>query len=154
MFERKSERRSCLNGAIVVKVLSGIPTAMSIPQTLEGFNVPAAIERMLDQPAIWWQAVGLFVQYFSGWEQSWLDSIGDDAAERRWVHAVRSAAANVGAEVLASQAGALEKLLMQRLAGNVAANPEILRQQLQASFRQTWQVASHACRAYSPEQMP
>lgn len=127
---------------------------MSIPRTLDGFNVPAAIERMLDQPAIWWQAVGLFVRHFSDWEKAWLESIGDDAAERRSVHALRSAAANVGAEALSSLAGALEKLLMQRLAGEAASNPERLRQQLQGCFRQTWQAASLACRDHPPEQTP
>lgn len=137
-----------------MKVLSGIPAAMSIPKTLEGFDVPAAVERMLDQPTIWWQAVGLFVEHFSGWEQDWLDSIGDDTAERRRVHALRSAAANVGAEALASLAGALEKRLMQRLAGLATADPESLRQQLQACFRQTWQAASLARRESRPEPTP
>lgn len=123
---------------------------MSIPSSLDGFDVVGAIDRMLDQPALWWQALGLFVQHFSGWEQDWQAAIGDDALERKRVHAVRSAAANVGAVHLADSAAALEKCLLEHLAGGAPDCAEALRQQLQIDFRQSWQAAADAWQENSP----
>jgi HPt (histidine-containing phosphotransfer) domain-containing protein len=119
---------------------------MPIPPTLDGFDVVGAVERMLDQPALWWQAVGLFVQHFAGWEKDWQTAIGDDARERKQVHAMRSAAANVGAVRLAASAEALEQRLLDRLAGRGAQVPDDLRQRLSADFRAAWQAADHAWR--------
>jgi HPt (histidine-containing phosphotransfer) domain-containing protein len=117
---------------------------MSVPRSLDGFDVIAAVERMLDQPALWWQAVGLFVEHFAGWEQMWQQSIGDDAQERKKVHAVRSAAANVGAVQLAEAAGALEDLLLKRLADPATDVPASSRQLLQDTFQQAWLAAAAA----------
>lgn len=115
---------------------------MSVPRSLDGFDVTAAVERMLGQPTLWWQAVGLFVEHFAGWEQVWQKSIGDDAEERKRVHAVRSAAANVGAVHLAEAAGVLEDLLLKRLADPATDVPASSRQQLQLTFQQAWQAAA------------
>jgi len=117
---------------------------MTVPNSLEGFDVPGAVERMLGQPSIWWQAIALFVQHFSGWEKAWLASIGDDALERRQVHAVRGGAANVGALRLAASAADLERLLAQRLAGEPVEIPEATRRRLSEDFRQAWQSAADA----------
>lgn len=119
---------------------------MPIPQKLDGFDVIGAVERMLDQPALWWQAVGLFVQHFAGWEKDWQAAIGDDARERKQVHAMRSAAANVGALRLAASAEALEQLLLDRQAGRVAEVPDDFRQRLSADFRFAWRAAEKAWR--------
>ena len=124
---------------------------MTIPHSLDGFDVRAAVARMLDQPGLWWQALGLFVEHFSAWEQAWQASIGDDAQECRKVHAVGSAAANVGAVRLASSAAAVEQGLRERLAGRAAEELKAARRQLQADFRQSWQAAADAWRANTPE---
>jgi HPt (histidine-containing phosphotransfer) domain-containing protein len=117
---------------------------MSIPPSLDGFDVAEAVARMLDQPALWWQAVGLFVDHFSDWETEWQASIGDDALERKLVHALRSAAANVGAYSVVDKAGALEDRLLVRLAGGPGEVPGVLRQGVQREFRRAWQVAADA----------
>lgn len=106
---------------------------------------------MLDQPALWWQAVGLFVAHFADWEAAWQGSVGDDALERKRVHALRSAAANLGAQQVAASAGSLESCLLVRLAGGAEAVPEALRTRLLADFRHAWQVAADAWRADNPE---
>lgn len=117
---------------------------MPVPRSLDGFDVIAAVERMLDQPALWWQAVGLFVEHFADWEGQWQASIGDDLLERKRVHAVRSAAANVGAMHLAEAAGGLEDVLLKRLAGQPAEISDRLRDELRDSFHQAWQAAAKA----------
>lgn len=119
---------------------------MSIPHTLEDFDVPAAVARMLDQPALWWQALALFVGHFADWDDAWLASVGDDAGERRLVHALRSAAANVGATKLSASAAALDDLLLQGQAGAAPGVFESLRRQLQQDFRQAWRTADAALR--------
>lgn len=120
---------------------------MPIPSSLQGFDVQAAVARMLDQPAMWWQAVGLFVDHFADWECAWQASLGDEADERRRVHAVRSAAANIGADRLASAAAALETLLLARAGGKIDSLPEFLRDELRDSFREAWTIAAEARRA-------
>ena len=120
---------------------------MIVPRSLDGFDVIASVERMLDQPMLWWEAVGLFVEHFATWEQSWQESIGDDALERRRVHAVRSAAANVGAKQLAEVAGELEDFLLRRASGDSADVSPDLRQRLRDSFRHAWASAATARRA-------
>lgn len=120
---------------------------MSVPHSLDGFDVPGAVGRMLDQPALWWQAMGLFVAHFADWEAEWRACIGDDALERKRVHALRSAAANVGAQKVAESAGALESRLLARLAGGAEEVPEALRQCLLNDFRHAWQAAADAGRA-------
>jgi len=117
---------------------------MSIPHSLDGFDVTDAVGRMLDQPVLWWQAVGLFVDHFTHWETEWLASFGDDALERKRVHALRSAAANVGARSLAEKAGVLEDCLLARLAGGPGEVPEASRQGVLLEFRRVWQVAAKA----------
>jgi len=119
---------------------------MLIPQELEGFDVKDAVARMLDRPELWWQAVGFFVQHFSGWENAWLDVRGNDQAERRCVHAIRSAAANVGAMRLSALAERLEKLLLQRIAGEDVKIPVDLRADLAAAFSEAWKSADAAWR--------
>jgi hypothetical protein len=117
---------------------------MPIPHALGGFDVTAAVGRMLDQPAIWWQAVGLFVEHFADWERAWQDCIGDDAREQKIVHALRSAAANVGATELAELAEVLETRLLRQGTGQPSTVSPALRQRLRDSFRQVWQTAANA----------
>ncbi|MBL8428992.1 MAG: Hpt domain-containing protein [Dechloromonas sp.] len=120
---------------------------MSVPHTLEGFEVSAAVERMLDQPTLWWQAVGLFVEHFSAWELTWQGCIGDLAREKKAVHALRSAAANIGAVALSSVAADLESQLLRCLEGSSACVPDQLRIHLRESYRRTFQVAAEAWRS-------
>lgn len=117
---------------------------MSIPSSLNGFNVPSAVERMLGQSELWWQALGLFVQHFADWEDAWLGARGDDELERKKVHALRSAAANVGADDLSCAAAVLEELLALRLGGKQVVVPPSVRWYLQDSFRAAWRVAHNA----------
>lgn len=117
---------------------------MLIPQTLDGFDVEEAVARMLDRPELWWQAVGFFVHHFAGWKTEWQGSVGNDSAERRLVHAVRSAAANVGAVDLAAVAARLETVLLMRLDGKPEVIPADLRERLAVSFDQAWGGAAQA----------
>ena len=73
------------------------PAAKSIPSSLAGFNVDAAVGRMFGRRELWWETVELFFAHHATWENEWLLSRGDDALERKKVHALRSAAANIGA---------------------------------------------------------
>lgn len=123
---------------------------MSVPRTLDGFDVAAAVERMLDQPALWWRAIGLFVEHFANWEQTWQECIGDTAGERKCVHSLRGAAANLGATALAATAAALEKQLLKRLADPAVDIPDSLRQDLQKSFRHAWLSAAGAWKSAVP----
>lgn len=117
---------------------------MPVPHSLDGFDVIGAVERMLDQPELWWQAVGLFVEHFADWEAQWRACIGDDMQERKRVHALRSAAVNVGAMRLADAAGWLENALLRRLAGEAAEITPDLRDKLRDSFRRAWLAAANA----------
>lgn len=117
---------------------------MSAPSSLSGFDVGPAVERMLGQSDLWWQAVGLFVQHFSAWEPDWLASRGDDAAERKKVHALRSAAANVGANKLACAAAVLEELIALRQNGKQVDIPPSVRWYVQDCFHEAWRAASDA----------
>lgn len=124
---------------------------MSVPRTLDGFDVTAAVGRMLGDPALWWQAVGIFVAHFANWAEDWEKCVGNDMQERKCVHALRSAAANVGAEILSEDAARLENVLLMRLAGKVDPVPEALRRRLLASFQQTWAAASVAWKSCSSD---
>lgn len=119
---------------------------MLIPQKLDGFDVEDAVARMLDRPELWWQAVGFFVHHFADWKDSWRDAIGDDQAERRQVHAIRSAAANVGAKTLAGQAERMEQILLRRLDGSGDEIPEAWREELASVFDIAWGCAARAWR--------
>ncbi len=107
---------------------------MLIPRQLDGFDVEGAIERMLDSPELWWQAVALFFAHFERWGDAWRASIGDDGAERKQVHALRSAADNIGAVRLAAQAARLEKALLGRLGGKSEAIGDDWRDGLASAF--------------------
>ena len=117
---------------------------MLIPQKLDGFDVEDAVARMLDRPELWWQAVGFFVHHFAGWKTTWQASVGDDAAERRQVHALRSATANVGAVTLAAAAERLEKALLSRLDGKPEEIPGNWRTLLGEAFDRAWGAAARA----------
>lgn len=117
---------------------------MSVPRPLEGFDVTSAVERMLGQSSLWWQALGLFSAHFQQWEADWLGAQGDDDAERKLVHALASGAANVGAVALYDAAAALEHALLQRRLMPGCDIPETLRSRLQAIARRSLQCAGEA----------
>ncbi len=113
---------------------------MPIPAELDGFNVSDAVSRMLDQPALWWQSVEIFVDHYADWVDDWRVSQGDGVQEHKRVHALHGAAANIGAEDLAAAA----RLMEQALAGGTAGQVEACRVQLQACYHKTWQAAADA----------
>ena len=114
------------------------------PNNLAGFNVEHAVERMLGQPALWWEALGIFVHHFANWEAEWLASQGNIESERRCVHALRSSAANIGADHLSCIAATLEELLAKRCVGQGIAIPPSVRWYLKDCFRETWRTAASA----------
>lgn len=116
---------------------------MQIPQQLEGFDVDDAIARMLGRPQLWWQTLGYFVHEFADWPQRWRASQSDPGSERRVVHALRSAAANVGAQQLADAARRLEQHLLADTSGASVGTTE-LRIQLLATFSLCWESAAEA----------
>ncbi|WP_415034553.1 Hpt domain-containing protein [Azonexus sp.] len=115
---------------------------MQIPHELEGFQVDDAIARMLGRPQLWWQTLGYFVRAFADWPQRWQESRCAATDERRAVHALRSAAANVGAHDLADAARQLE----QSLSGSAADEHGLaaLRIHLLAAFTLAWENAATA----------
>lgn len=114
------------------------------PSKLPGFNVADAVERMLGQPTLWWEALGMFVLHFAEWETEWQASQGNNQAERRCVHALRSSAANVGADHLSCIAASLEALLAKRCVGQSTVIPPSIRWYLKDCFRETWRTAASA----------
>lgn len=117
---------------------------LSIPRQIKGFDVAAAVERMLGREDLWWEALGLFLQHYATWEKEWLAARGDDALECRLVHAMRSAAANVGASRLSCAAAVLEELLQINLNGRAVTIPSSVRWYLQDCWREVWREASRA----------
>lgn len=120
------------------------PSAPPPPRELAGFDVANAVERMLGEPTIWWEALGLFVQHFANWEAEWSAAQGNSDDERRCVHALYSSAANVGANNLACVAAALEELLNKRCNGKSTPVPPSIRWYLKDCFRETWRTAAAA----------
>ena len=114
------------------------------PNQLAGFNVDHAVERMLGQPTLWWEALGMFVHHFAEWEADWQTSQSSNEAERRCVHALRSSAANIGADHLSCIAATLEELLAKRCVGQDVAIPPSIRWYLKDCFRETWRTAAAA----------
>lgn len=86
-----------------------------LPEDLPGFEVEIAVARMMDSPALWWRALAIYHQHFANWAASWHASRSDREAERKCVHALRSAAANIGAAGLAAAAARLEHALENAL---------------------------------------
>lgn len=82
-----------------------------LPRDLPGFDVAAAVARMMDSAELWWRALMIFHAHFGGWEAAWLQSQTTPEAERKCVHALRSAAANIGAVRLDAAAATLENAL-------------------------------------------
>ena len=115
---------------------------MAIPRVLDGFDVAAAVARMLDDENLWWQSFGLFIEHYADWLQEWEISRVNLVDERKKVHSLRSAAANIGAVRLAAAAEALE----DALAGQSCppAVTEGLRLALREAFLRTWRVAEAA----------
>jgi len=118
---------------------------MAIPRVLEGFDVAAAVARMLDDEDLWWQSFGLFVEHYAEWLHEWESSRTSLIDERKKVHSLRSAAANIGAVRLAAAAEALE----DALAGSQPYSPAVaegLRVALRHAYLRTWSVADAAWR--------
>lgn len=83
-----------------------------LPNDLPGFEVEAAVARMMDNAELWWRALAIFHVHFGDWKNAWLLSQAERDAERKCVHALRSGAANIGAVRLAAAAAALEYALI------------------------------------------
>ncbi len=98
---------------------------------------------MLDDENLWWQSFCLFVEHYADWLQEWEVSRANLIDERKKVHSLRSAAANIGAVRLAAAAEALE----EALAGSTACSPAVaegLRVALRHAYQRTWSVAALA----------
>ncbi len=119
---------------------------MPVCNALDGFDVAAAVDRMLGQFSLWRQALALFVEHFANWAEAWQGAQCDPVAERKKVHALRSAAANVGAVRLSAAAGALEDALAALIRGETVTALTDLRQELAVEFANGWQVAAKAVR--------
>lgn len=96
---------------------------------------------MMNNAPLWLRTLAIFHTHYEHWEKVWSASQTSFEAERKCVHALRSSAANVGADQLAAAAAALEKTLL-----NQARHPQNLaplRAQVLARFlevRQSTQV--------------
>lgn len=117
----------------------------SLPRDLPSFDVVAAVERMMGRADLWWRVLTIFLDQFDDWETGWRASQAVQENERKSVHALRSAAANIGAVRLAAAAAALETALQQP---DTSQQPlAFLRQQLHECFdearRAAAQVLSH-----------
>ena len=112
---------------------------MLIPRELEGFDVAAAVERMLDRPSSGAGCRSVRRAFF-GLAVALARCSGEDAAERRQVHALRSAAENIGAVRLAAAAASLEAALLGRLAGREVAISDDCRAELTAAYLATMDV--------------
>ena len=107
---------------------------MSKLPSIDGFDVKAAVARMLGEPELWWQALALFDTHFGSWDSDWRTAQGDIALERRKVHSLRSAAANIGAVRLALDAEVLETFLLANPDAAATPTAQGLRRQLQHEF--------------------
>ena len=85
-----------------------------LPRNLPGFDIEAAVARMMGRVDLWWQVLAVFHVRFADCRDAWrqTQAQADREGERKCVHALRSAAANIGAARLAAAAAALESLLM------------------------------------------
>lgn len=118
---------------------------MAIPRVLEGFDVAAAVARMLDDEVLWWQSFGLFIEHYADWPGQWEISRAALRDELKQVHSLRSAAANVGAVRLAAAAEALE----DALSADHPCAPAVLdglRLALRITHEHTWRLAEAALR--------
>lgn len=124
---------------------------MTIPHSLAGFDVPDAVERMLGSSSLWWQAVDLFARHFAGWEEDWRACVDDSSREARFVHALGSGAANIGAVRLSASARALEVALRQQVGDGKETELVRLRDDLRRVFRETLAELAQAQGAGVPE---
>lgn len=83
-----------------------------LPLNLPGFEVEETVARMMDNAELWWRVLAMFGARFDDWDTTWQQSQATQETERQCVHALRSAAVNVGAVRLGEAAGALENALM------------------------------------------
>ncbi len=114
----------------------------SLPRDLPGFDIEETVERMMGRTDMWWRVLEIFHSKFGGWHSSWHESQAVRESERKSVHALRSAAANVGAFRLAESAAALENALLEP--GGSQSSLTLLRLQLQESFDEAQRSAAQA----------
>lgn len=112
------------------------------PQYLPGFEVDVTVERMMGRADMWWRVLEIFHIQFCDWPARWHQSQLVREDERKCVHALRSAAANIGAVRLAAAAGALEDILMSVACQAPALVP--LRDQLYECFEEAYDSATWA----------
>lgn len=113
-----------------------------MPKDVAGFEAEQAIARMMDNTELWWRALAIFHAHYEHWEDTWRGSQAEFAAERKCIHALRSAAANVGADRLAAAAAALENALLH--AADCPQNLTSLRAHVLASFLEVRQSTQEA----------
>ena len=111
------------------------------PKDVAGFEACSAIARMMDSEGLWWRVLAIFHDHYEHWEETWRAAQKQPEVERKCLHALRSSAANVGAEKLATVAAALEDSLLHNTQS--AQDLEKLRAQVLACFLET-RLASRA----------
>lgn len=117
-------------------------TFRPVPKTVPGFNVGQALARMLDNSGLWWQSLAIFYTHYAHWEAAWQRAQAAPESERKCVHALRSSAANVGADQLAAATAKLEQALLHQASSPPDLAP--LRAQVLACFLQARQSAQVA----------
>lgn len=113
-----------------------------VPQDLPGFEVDVTVERMMGRADMWWRVLEIFHVQFCDWPTRWYHSQGVREDERKSVHALRSAAANIGAVRLATAASALESALLSSTCQ--PSSLASLRTQLYQCFDQAYDSATWA----------
>ena len=113
-----------------------------LPQDLPGFEVDVTVERMMGRADMWWRVLEIFHVQFCDWPTRWHHSQTVREDERKSVHALRSAAANIGAFRLAAAAAALENALLSAACQTSSLAP--LRVALYECFDQAYESATWA----------
>lgn len=62
-----------------------------LPRNLPGFDIEAAVARMMGRVDLWWQVLAVFHVRFADWRDAWrqTQAQADREGERKCVHALR-----------------------------------------------------------------
>jgi len=120
----------------------------TLPVSLPGFDLADALDRMMGRTDLWWKVLYIFHRQFGSWDAAWRLTQGQRENERKSVHSLRSAAANIGAFRLAAAAAELEQVLMASDFQEAMLPP--LRRRLQESFDEAINACVQALQTITP----